>query len=209
MSQRKMNAEKVKQMMGDREDKNLPQNVQKLVDEMNTTQYGSFDRLLFDCCTVTIAPESIQDLPRGLINVGADFFALECCTSPVEVDANTPMGVIPDSCTVNEVKAIGHINYVASFSIPTYYNNGSSNCAALVDQTFSCSGTVCVNNTLCYTRLDAEDVCPDFCNWNTQAYAYIADVDYCNPTKAIVTIGLVFILPGCLNNICPTKNGSC
>ncbi|WP_085991448.1 hypothetical protein [Oceanobacillus senegalensis] len=139
-------------------------------------------------------------VPSGFVDIGVDFFFLECCTTPTVTDALTPCGTITNACTVNEVKAVGHINYVVSFTIPTFYNNGQLNCSEVVNQTFSCTGTVSVNNTLCYSALDEENPCPDFCNGNTQAFAFVKDIDLCSNQKAIVTIGTVFVLSECNNS---------
>lgn len=175
-----------------------PEEVANLLKKVQLQQSAQCDPLLFDCCTVTLAPESILALPSGLINIGADFFFLDCCITEVNADALTPCGVVPGAATVKEVKAVGHINYVASFTIPTFYNNGAENCNQVVEQTFSCSGTKCVNNVICYAPVTEENPCPNFCNGNTKAFAYIADIDICSNEKAIVTIGIIFILPECV-----------
>ncbi|MBS4210084.1 hypothetical protein [Bacillus sp. FJAT-50079] len=202
MSERELTREKafanLQRSLEQRRKRGYPAEVQELLQKVELQQQSAqCDPILFDCCTVTLSPQSIFRFPQGLVNIGADFFFLDCCVTPVTVDAATPCGTISNAATVNEVKAIGHINYVASFTIPTYYNNGEGNCNRLVNQTFSCTGTLNVNNVLCYSPLDEPNPCPDFCNGNAQAFAYIADIDTCNASKAIVTIGVIVILPDC------------
>lgn len=198
MNERKDNLEKLENSLEVMKQQGHSSEVTNLVEKAQLQQPAPCSPVIFDCCTITLAPESILEFPFGLINIGADFFFLDCCITEVSSDALTPCGIIPDACTVNEVRATGHINYVASFTIPTFYNNGAGDCNEVVEQTFSCSGTTCVNNVICYAPVTEDNPCPDFCNGNTQAFAYIQDIDYCSGQKAIVTVGIVFVLPECI-----------
>lgn len=201
MSERKNNLEQLKKDLEEKKQQGHSDEINQLLKEVELQQQNpaQCNPIIYDCCTVTLAPESIVEFPYGLVNIGADFFFLKCCSNETTIDAYTPCGTILNACKVKEVKAIGHINFVTSFTIPTYYNNGQNDCSKRVDQTFSCTGTTCVNNTLCYTALYDENACPDFCNGNTKAYAFIKDIDYCSDSKAIVTIGIIFKLPECNN----------
>ncbi len=187
------------------ENRNMDPSVQAVLEQVADAQQANCHRVLFDCCHLTLSPESVIDLPNGLINIYADYFFLECCSNPTTIDGITECGTLVNACTAQEVKAIGNINYVTSFNAPTFYNNGAADCNRTMNHTFSCASTLCVNHTLCYTTPDTVDPCPEFCNGNVLAFAYISDVDYCNPSKAVVTISVIFILPECENDI-PVNN---
>lgn len=145
-------------------------------------------RVVHDSGTITLATASIVEYPQGFIEIGADFFYLECCAMPQARSSTNEM---------NEVKAMGSINYVASFCVPTFYNNGQNH-VQIVNHSFSCTGTVNVNRTL---GLSADGECPntDYCKERTEAYAYIKEIDVCSTEKTIITVGVLFILPDYTN----------
>jgi hypothetical protein len=199
MSKRQKSLAHLKSKVAERKQEGHSAEVKQLLNKVELQQEpAQCDPYAFDCVTLTLPAESIVCLDED-VNISADYYALECCTNETAIDAWTPCGLIENACKVNEIKAVGHINYVASLTATTYYNNGEADCEAWTEQTFSIPGTTCVDNTLCYTALDEESPCPDFCNGNTQAYAFIADVDFCFD-KMMVTIGVVFELPECNDN---------
>ncbi|TDL31282.1 hypothetical protein E2R51_12975 [Jeotgalibacillus sp. S-D1] len=141
-------------------------------------------RVIHDSSTVTLATGSMVEFPQGFMDIGADFFFLDCCAVPQAMNSPADM---------NEVKAIGSISYVASFYAPTFYNNGQNH-IQIVNHPFSCTGSVSVNRTLGYSP---GDECPsaDYCKERTEAYAYIKDIEVCSAEKSIITVGVLFILP--------------
>ncbi|MFB5662572.1 hypothetical protein [Alteribacillus sp. HJP-4] len=172
--------------------------LKELREYLYNAQQAECPGIVFDQCTIELPRNSIAggESPPLITAVLNDPFFLRCCTTPTEVDAVTPCGTISNACMVNEVRATGYINYYLSFELDTFLNNGESNCSALNTLPFSCSDTTCVDEILCYTGLDAEESCPDFCNENVLSFGFICST--CNTgNKLTVTYVIVHILPNC------------
>ncbi|WP_174612948.1 hypothetical protein [Virgibacillus ihumii] len=164
-----------------------------LLDNLQEVQQANCSPIIFDQCVLDFPANSIlggggDDYPPFIVGVLNDPFFLECCVTPTQVSASTPCGDV-DGVTVNEVKAIGYLNYYFSFELDTFFNNGAQNCSAVNRLPFSCTGTTCVNDVISYTSTDDPDPCPDFCNGEVFSFAFLCDVCVTdNKTTAIYTV---------------------
>ncbi|MCP3740772.1 hypothetical protein [Rossellomorea sp. BNER] len=148
--------------------------------------------IVFDCCTFRLPTSVIGDDPPIFVDVFNDPFFLRCCVTPTLVDADTPCGPLPDAVTVNEVRATGILPFYFSITLPTFFSN---DCFDVVDRTFSCTDTTCVDTTLCFTDLSNPDPCPEFCN-NVFSLAIIQNVETCG-NDLIIQYLVVHFLPEC------------
>ncbi|MFG6150213.1 hypothetical protein [Halobacillus sp. B23F22_1] len=171
--------------------------LEELVSALQQAEQANCPAILLDQCTLELPANSVIGVsnPPFIINVLNDPFFLDCCITPVQVSASTPCGEV-GGVTVNEVKAVGYLNYYFNVEFDTFFNDGESNCAAVNRLPFSCSGTTCANEVLCYASVKESDPCPDFCNFNVQSFAIFLDGSIVD-NKASLTYLIVHLLPEC------------
>lgn len=144
-----------------------------------------------DCCEIRVPWRSVFDAPPRYVIGANDPWYLECFISQVEILANTPCGVLP--CVVNEVRAIGKLPFVFDIQLHSYLWD---DCYTFEERTFSCTGTTCVNEVLCYVRLNEDtDPCPNFCG-NVETIAYF-NFEYTCGDDRVLVYSVVHYLPDC------------
>ncbi|MCP3029813.1 hypothetical protein LF817_00510 [Halobacillus sp. A1] len=174
------------------------QQLTDLLTDLQQIQQANCLSILFDQCTIEFPANSVQTglvEPPFFVNVLSDPFFLDCCITPVQVSASTPCGNV-GGVTVNEVKAVGYINYYFNLEFSTFFNEGESNCALVNTLPFSCTGTTCADQVICYASLEDSDPCPDFCNFGVQSVAVLVS-DYRAGNKATLTFDVLHLLPEC------------
>ncbi|MFQ3545557.1 hypothetical protein Q7A53_15865 [Halobacillus rhizosphaerae] len=174
------------------------QQLTDLLTDLQEVQQANCLAILFDQCTIEFPANSVQTglvEPPFIVNVLSDPFFLDCCITPVQVSASTPCGDV-EGVTVNEVRAVGYINYYFNLEFSTFFNSGQSNCALVNTLPFSCTGTTCADNVICYTSLEDSDPCPDFCNSGVQSVAVLVAASRAG-NKATFTFDILHLLPDC------------
>ncbi|MDG5473142.1 hypothetical protein P6709_15420 [Jeotgalibacillus sp. ET6] len=178
-----------------------PKSHQQMLDvltELKQVQQANCLEILFDQCTIEFPAGSVQTgivQPPFIVNVLNDPFFLNCCITPVQVSACTPCGVV-GGVTVNEVKAVGYINYYFNLEFSTFFNDGEGNCAVVNQLPFSCTGTTCADNVICYASVEDSDPCPDFCNFGVQSVGVLVAASRAG-NKATFTFDILHLLPDC------------
>jgi hypothetical protein len=174
------------------------QQLTDLLADLQQVQQANCFAILFDQCTIEFPANSVQTglvEPPFIVNVLSDPFFLDCCITPVQVSASTPCGNV-GGVTVNEVKAVGYINYYFNLEFSTFFNGGESNCARVNALPFSCTGTTCADQVICYASLEDSDPCPDFCNFGVQSVAVLVAASSAG-NKSTFTFDVLHLLPGC------------
>ncbi|MCP3028631.1 hypothetical protein [Halobacillus sp. A5] len=179
------------------EDTESIQQLEDLLSTFEQAQQANCPAILIDQCALELPANSVIGVtePPLIISVLNDPFFLDCCITPVQVSASTPCGDV-EGVTVNEVKAVGYLNYYFNLEFDTFFDDGESNCTAINRLPFSCTGTTCANEVLCYASVKDSDPCPDFCNFGVQSFAVLLDV-ILTDNKAVLNYAVIHLLPGC------------
>ncbi|MGD7045844.1 hypothetical protein [Jeotgalibacillus proteolyticus] len=187
---------RIEDKLDETSDANSAQQLTDLLTSFQQVQQASCLEILVDQCTIEIPVSSVlTGEPPFIVNVLNDPFFLSCCITPVQVSACTPCGMV-EGVTVNEVKAIGYINYYFNLEFSTFFNDGESGCGLINVLPFSCTGTTCADRVICYTSLEDENPCPDFCDGGVQSIAILAAASRAG-NKATLTYNVFHVLPGC------------